>query len=840
MKKHTANKSCPTWLAKWGRSATGVCALGSLLTGAVSIEAQPTSVASTPTAPFGHVISLYDSSAVYTNITGINFYEIWWSGQWSSFGDYTIAGTASVVKGYQNLLFTGVGFEGNPQNISGCTNLHVDVFTPNGDSFDVRMVDTSGHSADITYTAASGVITNSGWIGLDLPLSQFKTITPSLDLTSIQQLGWIINGAGEDAPADYYVDNVYFAAATNLVIVAPPANPAPTNNAPTPTQSATNVLALYNSSGVYTDAANINFYPWGAARTAGDFTNRLGRVLKSYVGLSYYGVELDPDYNGGADVDASAFNTLHVDVWTTANQLAIKLVSTDNGAAPEVIIPASSGTITSNHWVGLDIPLAAFTALVPTLDLTHLSQLLWIDNGDIAGAGTQNGIFYIDNVYFYNQVSTTVYVDPSQSWVGYMNVSDLPSKGGAYEFGSAWGTAALPAVFNGPVVTLSPNVNTYDGISDSYWVNPDGSGNKTCDASFYVQNDGLAGQLVTFTGYCDTNTLVAPYTSKVFIKDLASDYSSSTFTNLALTSGTSFSISFLTNPGDHIQYGFETVGPDANPATVASLGNVLISSNVVVTPPPPNYPTNNAPVPTRPSGSVLALYNSSGTYTDASSINFYPWGAASGVGDYSIAGGGVVKSYLGLQYYGVEMNPDYSGGADVDASAYSTLHVDVWTTANQLAIKLVSTMNGAAPELIYAASSGVITSNHWVSLDIPLTAFTSLVPTLDLTHLDQLLWIDNGDISGPGVQGGSFYIDNVYFYSNASATSPKISAGLSGGNRNLTFATQTGFTYTVQYKNNLSDASWTTLSSVSGTGSPATVSDTATGVAHRFYRVSIQ
>ena len=149
-------------------------------------------------------------------------------------------------------------------------------------------------------------------------------------------------------------------------------------------------------------------------------------------------------------------------------------------------------------------------------------------------------------------------------------------------------------------------------------------------------------------------------------------------------------------------------------------------------------------------------------------------------------------------------------------------------------------MNGAAPELIYAASSGVITSNHWVNLDIPLTAFTSLVPTLDLTHLDQLLWIDNGDIAGPGVQGGSFYIDNVYFYSNASATSPKISAALSAGNRNLTFATQTGFTYTVQYKNNLSDASWTTLSSVSGTGSPATVSDTATGVAHRFYRVSIQ
>jgi hypothetical protein len=34
------------------------------------------------------------------------------------------------------------------------------------------------------------------------------------------------------------------------------------------------------------------------------------------------------------------------------------------------------------------------------------------------------------------------------------------------------------------------------------------------------------------------------------------------------------------NPaGDHIQWGFETVGPDANPATVASLGAVVVTIN---------------------------------------------------------------------------------------------------------------------------------------------------------------------------------------------------------------------------------------------------------------------
>jgi hypothetical protein len=31
-----------------------------------------------------------------------------------------------------------------------------------------------------------------------------------------------------------------------------------------------------------------------------------------------------------------------------------------------------------------------------------------------------------------------------------------------------------------------------------------------------------------------------------------------------------------TTAGDHIQYGFETIGPDANPATFASLGNAQV------------------------------------------------------------------------------------------------------------------------------------------------------------------------------------------------------------------------------------------------------------------------
>lgn len=823
-------------LARWASAILLPAALGTLLLASGQVQAQPTVPGNTPTAPAGHVISVYNSSGVYTNIpVPAGYFNNWYNPGGGGAGFYDVSGgnNTNVLLYPAPIIIWGIDFSANVVNLTGCTNLHVDVWSPSATTYDIRLVNTVGASQQAD---ATGAITPGVWHSLDIPLSVFTTANPAMSLNGIGQVGIVGDGS---ANSTYYIDNLYFQAGTNLVVIPPPPTPAPTNNAATPTQSATNVLSLWNSSNTYMNSPNINFYPWGSASKAGDYTNHLGRVLKSYVNMGYYGVETDPDYNGGADIDVSGFNTMHVDVWTTANQLAIKMVSTINGAAPELIYTAASGVITSNHWVSLDIPLSAFTAINGALDLTHISQLLWVDNGDIPGSGVQFGTFYFDNVYFYNQFATTVYLDPAQAWQGYMNVYDLPANGGAYEFGSPWGVAALPAVFNGTTVTAGPNVNTYNP-SDAYWVNPDGSGNKICDANFYVQNDGLAGQVVTFTGYCLSNSLVSPYTSSLFIKDLNSGYGVVAITNFTPVPGHAFSISLATTAGDHIQYGLETVGPNANPATVASLGQVLVASNYVATPPPPNYPTNNAPVPTQPAANVLALWNSSNTYTDASGINFYPWGAASSVGDYTITGGAVVKSYLGLQYYGVELNPDYNGGTDINVSSYSTMHVDVWTTANQLAIKLVSTINGAAPELIYPASSGVITSNHWVSLNIPLSAFTNLVPTLDLTHLSQMLWIDNGDIPGPGVQQGNFYFDNVYFYTQSVPTAPTVTVAVNSGGSHVTFPTQAGFTYTVQYKNNLNDPTWTNLSSVSGTGSPATVVDSTTGLAHRFYRISIQ
>jgi len=70
------------------------------------------------------------------------------------------------------------------------------------------------------------------------------------------------------------------------------------------------------------------------------------------------------------------------------------------------------------------------------------------------------------------------------------------------------------------------------------------------------------------------------------------------------------------------------------------------------------------------------------------------------------------------------------------------------------------------------------------------------------------------------------------------AQEPHIGVGLS-----LSIPTEIGKSYTVQYKNNLTDPTWTDLvppGSVSGTGGPLTITDpTPAGQPTRFYRIMV-
>lgn len=184
--------------------------------------------------------------------------------------------------------------------------------------------------------------------------------------------------------------------------------------------------------------------------------------------------------------------------------------------------------------------------------------------------------------------NVTVKVDPSKSWVGYLNVFDT---NGAYTFGSGWATADLRATVSGDTLTLSPNTIA---DPDPFWyvtTNSPSIGNRLLEANYYVETPGFwPDQTVTFTGTVTGDTLLSTlnntnpngqgWTAVAFIKDFASDYSSFDIQTAPLNNGT-FTVTHTTGPDTlrHLQYGFMVYGPNVWPTdpVLASYGNIKIA-----------------------------------------------------------------------------------------------------------------------------------------------------------------------------------------------------------------------------------------------------------------------
>lgn len=177
--------------------------------------------------------------------------------------------------------------------------------------------------------------------------------------------------------------------------------------------------------------------------------------------------------------------------------------------------------------------------------------------------------------------AVTFTVDPGASWLGYMNVFELPVNGGGYVFGSGWGTSDLRASFSGSTLTLAPNTI---GDPAGFWYigggGPGAPGNKIMDASLYQEFTGLlAGQTVTFTGNVLANTLTAAHTSVAFIKEFSAGYALLNTTTVPLVNGVfSISLATINDPANHIQFGFETIGVNVWATDVAPFGQVDITA----------------------------------------------------------------------------------------------------------------------------------------------------------------------------------------------------------------------------------------------------------------------
>ena len=525
----------------------------------------------------------------------------------------------------------------------------------------------------------------------------------------------------------------------------------PASPAPTPTHPAAQVIALYNSSGTYTNAVVDTWSAsWDQATLADFEIPGTGRKVKQYTNLNYAGVEfINPK------IDATGMTTFHVDIWTpNATKFAVKLVSFSPGVA-ERQIEFTSSTIVQNSWVSLDIPLSQFAGV----NMSSLAQLLFVDNV----GGVENGTFFVDNVYFYDNgtvvppppVPTAAAPTPTRPAD---EVQSLFNTSGTYlnESVSTWRTSWSVGNLNDYTIegTTEPvkkysSVN-YVGIN----MGPlDLTGKTTFHMNLWTPDaTKFSLKLVSAPGTPAAAEKEIFFTNTTITQQnwISLNIPLSQFTGVDMTSVSQ--MLFIDNAG--------AGGPEFGTFYV---DNVYFYDDGSI-PPPPVVPVTAAPLPNRPADKVKSLYNSSATYTDEPVDTWRTGWSAANLADYTIAGtANPVKKYTNLNYAGV----DFANPA-IDASTMTTIHLDLWTPdATKFSIKLVSAPGtpGAAEKEIFFNNT-VITQKNWVSLNIPLSQFTGV----DLSNLSQMLFIDNQG----GVENGTFYIDNVYFFDDGSIPPPPV------------------------------------------------------------------
>ncbi|MFZ4059419.1 MAG: hypothetical protein ACOYKE_14850, partial [Ferruginibacter sp.] len=159
------------------------------------------------------------------------------------------------------------------------------------------------------------------------------------------------------------------------------------------------------------------------------------------------------------------------------------------------------------------------------------------------------------------------------------------------------------------------------------------------------------------------------------------------------------------------------------------------------------------PPPVRSAGDVISLF--SGAYSDISGIDWFPsWSQSTVVTEVNIVGNPTKKystfNYQGVQFTGV-----------VNASAMTTLHLDVWTpNCTALDVYLINTSPATVEQKVTLTPA----LSGWNSFDILINQYN----TIALNNIAQLKLV------GTPFGSSTVYLDNIYFY-RAIGTPPTVS-----------------------------------------------------------------
>lgn len=168
-----------------------------------------------------------------------------------------------------------------------------------------------------------------------------------------------------------------------------------------------------------------------------------------------------------------------------------------------------------------------------------------------------------------------------------------------------------------------------------------------------------------------------------------------------------------------------------------------------------------APMPTRPAANVISVFSDAYTNIPVDFYNGFFFGdfqTTLGGADLSINGDNIIR-YTELNFVATEFkNPT------INISQMTHFHVDIQIpeaieTGDFIAIELgdfgpdgvFGGGNDSASRLTFNSAS--LSSNQWISLDIPLANFT----LTSRNNLAQIFFISDGTIS-------TLFVDNMYFY----------------------------------------------------------------------------
>jgi len=540
-----------------------------------------------------------------------------------------------------------------------------------------------------------------------------------------------------------------------ITVNVSPAEPVPVVSAPTPTVPSDSVISIYSDA--YTDhPVDTYLASWSVANIE-DFVIESDST-KKYSGLSYAGIEFTT-----TTVDASSMTHFHIDVWTpkevAGKTFNVKLVdfgadgAYGGGDDVEHELAFDDNTMVSESWVSIDVPLSSFTSLVTK---SHLAQIV------IAGSITT---VYLDNIYFYE---SGVPVEPL-----------IP--------------APTPTINSANVVSLYSDAYTPATTVDTWLAGWSSSGTTVED--FVVASDNSKKySALQWAGVVFESSPLDASTMTHFHMDVwtpdPTDAPSEFRVKLV-----DFGADGVYGGGDDVEHELtfdentmntsEWVGIDVplsdftNLTTTGHLAQMVISSdpntvfidNIYFYVPPPSEPQTSAPTPSQDPGSVFSVF--SDTYT---SVPFDVWSPEWDFGDIidTVVGSDPIKKFVhwGETWVLSEYTVGVTGPQDI--STMTHFHMDVWTPdvtdgSSQYKIKLVD----FGPDGVYGTddtehelilTNAEMSSNNWVSLDIPLADFTGLTTR---EHFAQLV------ISGTYE---TVFVDNIYFYDAGTPAEPTTSA----------------------------------------------------------------